>query len=508
MNTNSATPFFIRQDFDGFLGLFFYNLVNLIMIMGLCLIIGMPEALILGKILPATALAVFVGNILLFLLARRLAAKEGRTDVTALPYGVNPITLIAFFYLIIVPVYSITKDAELAWRVGVVCSFVSGICQLLGAFVGKGILKFTPRAALLAALAGIAITFIGIHFAVKIWENPIVAFVPFALIMVEYFSRTKLPFRIPATVYALFLGTAIAWFTGAMDSKGLAESTEAIAFYFPELELCCSFNQDIFSRSTPYLAVAIPLGFMSFLETVQNIESAKAAGDTYQSVPVLAISGLGTIIGSIFGSPFPTTVYIGHPGWKAVGVRSGYSMVNGIAIVILGFTGMMSFVSNLIPLEVGYPLLVWIGIIVTAQAFKTTPNEHAPAIAFGIMPALGAWMVYILRQVVRTNEACSTADVNIILVDKLAQFKGLITFSEGALFSAMFLTALAVCLTERKFLEAYVWTMFLVIFSFVGLIHSMEFGIGKTGMIPVGYFLFGIIIMLHFLYRRFFSGED
>ena len=168
----------------------------------------------------------------------------------------------------------------------------------------------------------------------------------------------------------------------------------------------------------------------------------------------------------------------------------------------------MSFVNNLIPLEAAYPLILWLGIIVAAQEFKTTPNEHAPAIAFGILPAIGFWAVYVVRQVVRTNEACSPDDVNIILTERLAEFKGLMTFSEGALFSAMFLTAVAVCLTERKFLEAYIWSLLLVMLAFIGLIHSPEFGIGKTGMIPVGYFLFGIVILLNFLYRRFHTGED
>lgn len=508
MNMNSSPPFFVKQDFDGFLGLFIYNLVNLIMITGLCLIVGMPEALVLGKILPATALAVFVGNLFFFFLARKLAAKENRDDVTALPYGINPITLVAFFYLVIVPVYSLTNDAELAWRVGVVSCFVCGICQLLGALVGEKILELTPRAGLLAALAGISITFLSMHYAMKIWEKPIVAFVPLALIMVEYFSRTRLPFRIPATVYALFLGTIIAWLTGAMDSKAVSKSVESISIYFPELELCCTFNQDIFSRVVPYLSVVIPLGFMSFLETIQNIESARAAGDSYPAAPVLAMSGVGTIIGSISGSPFPTTVYIGHPGWKAVGVRSGYSVFNAVGMLLLCFTGFMGFVNSVIPIEVGYPLIVWIGIIVTAQAFKTTPNEHAPAIAFGIMPAIGAWIVFILRQVVRTNEACTPADVGIILADKLAQFKGLIIFSEGALFTAMFLTALAVCLTERKYLQAYVWSLLLVAFSFLGLIHSTEFGPGKTGMIPVGYFLMGLIILMNYLFWKLYGSSD
>ena len=49
------------------------------------------------------------------------------------------------------------------------------------------------------------------------------------------------------------------------------------------------------------------------LASLQNIESAAAAGDEYPVRASLIVNGLGTLVGALFGSPFPTSIYIGHP---------------------------------------------------------------------------------------------------------------------------------------------------------------------------------------------------
>ena len=71
-----------------------------------------------------------------------------------------------------------------------------------------------------------------------------------------------------------------------------------------------------------------------------NVESAAAAGDNYNLRSVLLADGAGAIVGSALGSPFPPAVYIGHPGWKAAGGRTGYSMATGVVIALLCFLGL------------------------------------------------------------------------------------------------------------------------------------------------------------------------
>ncbi|MCU0822888.1 MAG: NCS2 family permease [Spirochaetes bacterium] len=448
-NNTFSFPLFVKGDIDGFIGLFIDNLVNLLIITGLCLSIGMPGELLFGRILPGTALSVLAGNIFYSLQARRLALKERRLDVTALPYGINTVSLFAFFSFIIVPVFLQTKDAYLAWKVGVASCFLSGVFEALGALIGEKIRKISPRAALLSTLSGIAIAFIALDHTIAIWDRPLIAFIPLAFILIEYFSRARLPFRIPAGLYALIIGGIIAWSMGVMDINALKKSATQVAFVFPSSNFGEIFGsiKDII----PYLGISIPMGIMAFFGTLQNLESASAAGDNFPARPALAMNGIGTIIGSFFGSTFPTTVYIGHPGWKALGARAGYSVINGAVITIICFTGIIGVIKNLIPLEAGYPILLWIGVVITAQAFQTTPKEHAPAVALGLMPAISSWGLLKLRLYINASGGMSTEQINAQIVSVLPQIKGIIPFAEGALLSAMFLTALSVYLIEKDF---------------------------------------------------------
>ncbi len=493
-------PLFVKGDIDGFIGLFIDNLVNLLLITGLCLNIGMSEELVFGKILPGTALSVLAGNIFYSFQARKLAFAEKRLNVTALPYGINTVSLFAFFSFIIVPVYIQTKDANFAWKVGVACCFISGICEGLGAFVGEKIRKISPRAALLATLSGIAIVFIALNHTLPVWEKPIIAFVPLAFILIGYFSGIKLPFRIPAGLYAIILGSIIAWISGEMNPSTLSESTKKLSLLAPTFAFSEMFSGT--REIMPYLGIAIPMGIMSFFGTLQNIESASAAGDTYAAMPALAMNGVGTIVGSVFGSPFPTTVYIGHPGWKALGARSGYSIINGTVITLICFTGFMGIMLSLVPLEAGYPILLWIGLIITAQAFQTTPAKHAPAVALGLMPAISAWGLSLLGRYINVHGDYSTSEVNALISEAIPEMKGIISFSEGPLLSAMFLTAVTVYLIERDFLKAFYWTFPLILCSFFGLIHSSNTGIGMSGELTLGYALFASVILVVYFFNK------
>lgn len=510
MNTEfSRLPLFVHGDFDGFIGLFIDNLVNLLIITSLCLSIKMPSELVFGQILPATAISVCVGNIFFSWLGRRLAISQGRTDVTALPYGINTVSLLAFFSMIILPVYISTKDPLLAWKVGVASCLISGICETLGAFVGQWLRRVTPRAALLATLAGVALSFIALDHTVKIWDKPLIAFIPLALILAQYFSGIKLPFRIPAGLYGLIAGGIIAWATSSMDPAALRSSFSQIGLHVPGIAIFKIFEADTFSRIAPFLSVSVPMGIMSFLGSIQNIESAAAAGDDFPTKPVLLMDGVGSIAAAVFGSPFPTSVYIGHPGWKALGARAGYSAINGAVITIICFSGLMSVIASIIPFEAGYPILMWIGIVMTAQAFQAPPAKHAPAVALGLMPSIASWGTGMLSQYISAASPGTTqTQIYSLIAQKLPEMKAIIPFSQGSLFSSMFLTAVGVSLIDKNFRSAFVWTAVLAVCSWFGITHSGSLGWGMGGCIPAGYALMSALFILIYIYRKISDKKE
>src|SRR5207244_1667643 len=113
-----------------------------------------------------------------------------------------------------------------------------------------------------------------------------------------------------------------------------------------------------------------------------------AAGDGYSTRSSLAVNGLGCLAAAAFGSCFPTTLYIGHPGWKTLGARAGYSVLNGVVMSLICFSGTLALIAWAVPIEAGMAIVLWIGIVIAAQAFQAVPRAHAPAVVMGLLPGL------------------------------------------------------------------------------------------------------------------------
>ncbi|MFH1759712.1 MAG: NCS2 family permease, partial [bacterium] len=280
--TENPYPYLVRKDIDGFFGLMIDNLIQLLLIIFLCTVFcGMPYVLVLGRILPGAAISILFGNIYYSYLARKLAIKTGRTDVTALPYGINTVSLFAYVFFIMAPVYNETGDYKMAWYAGLLASLGSGIIEFLGSFVAEWLRKNTPRAALLSTLAGIAITFIAMDFAFKIFHNPLVAMTPMIIILITYFSHLEL--KIPGGLLAVIVGTILAWAfyplgIKCVDPAALKTSVGSLGLYLPSTVLGGLWEGLRSGYLLKYLWVIIPMGLFNVVGSLQNIESAEAAG--------------------------------------------------------------------------------------------------------------------------------------------------------------------------------------------------------------------------------------
>ena len=495
----AAQPWFVAGDLDGFFGLAIDNLIQFLLILGLCTgVLGFPVSLILESVLPGAAVSVLIGNIFYAWQAQQLSAREGRTDVTALPYGINTVSLFAYVFLVMLPVkihaqgqgLGADEAARLAWQVGLAACLVSGLFETAGSFVAEWIRRNTPRAALLSTLAGIAISFISIDFAVQTFESPLVALLPLGVILTTYFSHTKMPLRIPGGAWAVGLGTLSAWLLfagGAEDAlvsaAGVSEAAGTVGFYFPVPVL----GDLIAGMTNPvcyqYLVpVMLPMGLFNILGSLQNIESAEAAGDGYPTMPSMVVNGVGSIAAALFGSCFPTTIYIGHPGWKGLGARSGYSILNGVFFTLVALFGLTYFINSLVPMQAGMAIVLWIGIIITAQAFQATESNHAAAVAVGLFPAIAGWGVLILSQTLGAAGmvAGDFSFAGKVLADPGAfarnglHLKGLVALSQGFMITCMVWSAISAHLIDRKFRRATYWALAGGVFSFFGFIHAGE----------------------------------
>ena len=202
---------FSRHDLSAFWALFTDNLTNLIVLSGVCkFVFNMPTEIVFGRIVPGAAVAILAGVLVYTWMAKRLAQKTGRNDITALPYGISTPVMFVYLFGVIGPIYWSTNDATLAWQVGIAAGFIGGIVAAIGAIVGPFLKRVTPRAGMLGTLSGIALVFIGSVSLASIMEEPVIGFTSLVIIVWGLVGKFRLPFNLPAGLAALLVGTAIA----------------------------------------------------------------------------------------------------------------------------------------------------------------------------------------------------------------------------------------------------------------------------------------------------------
>ena len=320
---------------------------------------------------------------------------------------------------------------------------------------------------------------------------------------------------LPGGLVALVVGSILAWSLGHMDMALLKGSLGDLGLHLPIPSAPQLFSTLGGEYLWKYLAIVIPMGLFNVIGSLQNLESAEAAGDRYETRPSLAMNGLGTIVASMFGSCFPTTIYIGHPGWKGLGARAGYSVLNGFFFTIVCFTGAVGVVTRLVPMEAGIAIVLWIGIVISAQAYQATPRRHAPAVVVGFLPALAAWGVGLLKQALMSVGTDIESTASSITING---FYGMVALERGFIFTSMILAAISVFLIDRDFLRAAYWSIAGLVLAFFGVIHTYQFigndvtskvGVGEGISFSIGYLAFFLIFILFHIYgkRAVFTEE-
>jgi AGZA family xanthine/uracil permease-like MFS transporter len=373
---------------------------------------------------------------------------------------------------------------RVAWQAGLLATLVSGIIELGAAFVAERVRKATPRAALLSTLAGIALSFISLGFLFRTFAHPVIGLTTLAIVMLTYFGRVRFKGHLPGGVVAVGVGTIIAWATGLAP---VGARPEAATIHVPVPVVGDIIASLTGGHLVPYLSVIVAMSLFNVLGSLQNIESAEAAGDSYDTRTSLTINGFGSVAAALFGSAFPTTIYIGHPGWKALGARAGYSMLNGFFVTAICLTGTLAWIAWAIPIDAGMAIVLWIGMMIVAQAFQATPREHAPAVVVGLLPGIGAWGALMAKNGLKAaglgGPAGPFSDALIgAFLRSDTWIAGAFAIEQGFLFTAMILSAAVVGVIERRWNVAAAWCACAALLSATGLMHSYEWTFADTAL--------------------------
>jgi adenine/guanine/hypoxanthine permease len=143
------------------------------------------------------------------------------------------------------------------------------------------------------------------------------------------------------------------------------------------------------------------------------------------------------------------------------------------------------------------PILLYIGLLIGAQAFQAVPKRHAVAVVIAIIPNIASWAQG------QIDDALSAAGTTAAKVgyDNIANagaiYKGTMLLGGGAVLAGLLLGAITAFLIDRKFFWAAGYSAGGAVLGFIGLVHGAKVGWDIGPQIALGY-LFAAVILAGF----------
>ncbi|WP_130620399.1 hypothetical protein [Dyella amyloliquefaciens] len=473
---------FSSGDLNGFLGLVVDNLsIMAFLATALIGIFGFPADIVFLRMFPGTTFGVLLGNLAYTAMARRLAQRTGREDVTAMPLGLDAPTSIGLALLVLGPAFLHFKQSGLdehaagvaTWQLSMASLVIMGVLKFVLSFFGGMVQRHVPRAGLLGSIAGIALVLMGFLPLVEILKQPIVGFAGLGVVLYALVARARMPWGLPGVLVAFLVAAGLYYTLGPLGWLGTGYQAPVawqwrFALPVPTLEWIKGVPAVV-----PYLPLILPFGLLMVVGGINVTESARAAGDDYRTRDILLVEALATLVAGFCGGVAQTTPYIGQPSYKAMGARSGYTLLTGLVIGLGGVFGYLSNIVELVPLSVLAPILVFVAIGITVQAFEATPMRYAAAVVFSFFPAIARMVTIKLIdptyvpgdrvQALFSDRAHGISELAVITV-----------LGNGFIITAMIWASFLVALIDGRTLRA-AWILLLgSALALFGIIHSVQ----------------------------------
>ncbi len=472
MSRGRAHRWYAPGDWNAFFGLALDNMTQLVILSSLLIgLFGFPPDLVLRVMVPGTAAGVLVGDLIYTWLAVRLMRATGRADVTAMPFGIDTPSLFGIVFGVLGPAMMLTRDPVLAWKIGMGVTVAMGALKLVLAGAGDWARRAVPRAALLGSIAGVAVLLIAFLPALKIFGDPLVGVVSLVIVLASLVGGVRMPWGMPGALVAVLVGTAIFWARSALVAAWgagvphapVTPAGLAIGLPVPTLLWVGALHDML-----PYLPLALPFALATVIGGIDNTESAVVAGDEYRTRDILLTEALATMVAGCCGGVVQNTPYIGHPAYKAMGARAGYTLGTGLVIGVGAAVGIVSLLVGLLPEAAVAPILVFVGLQITAQAFLASPARHAAAVAVSFIPAVAALVLIQANSLLR---AAGRSAADLSGEGRLA-FDTLLILGNGFILTALLWGSSLVCIIERRLGAAAAVLALAGLATLFGLIHS------------------------------------
>ncbi len=484
-------------------GFFALTIDNLALLAGMsAILIGifhLPSGLVIGRMLPGSALGVLVGDLAYSALAIRLARRERRADVCAMPLGIDTPSMFGLCFGVIGPAWQITADADRTLAIAGAVLAMMGLLKIAAAFFGEFVRRSLPRSAMLSALSAVAIALICFFSMAKIIAEPMGGLVALGVVISTLVAGRRLPWRVPAMVAAVSLGT-LAWALGRAVLGGGPIATAGAATGVHWLQPAPSLAWiDAIGLAMPYMPLALPFALVTLVGGIDNTESAAAAGDRYATRDILLVEGIATFVAALFGGVLQNTPYIGQPAYKRMGCRAGYTAATGLFIGLGAYAGVVGLLVSWLPESVLVPIVVFVGLELSTQAFRETDTQHLPAIAIAFIPAIAdlalvQWNGLLAGLAIKPEHLPAA---------QLAEYRALNLLANGFIVTSMLWSTLLIDIIDRRRRRILVVSGLAACLTLLGVIHS-PFPDGRlfvpdaalppaTFLLAAGYVLLGAV---------------
>jgi AGZA family xanthine/uracil permease-like MFS transporter len=478
--SQSKYRWFVLGDLNGFFGLMFDNLTVLSFLAGILIFVfKFPADIVYTYMFPGTAFGVLFGDLVYTWMAFRLAKKTGNPNVTAMPLGLDTPSTIGIALVVLGPAFlglkaegmSERDAAMMTWYLGMATMVFMGVLKVVFSFLGRWIQKIVPQAGLLGSLAGIGLGLIGMTPLIDIFGMPLVGMIALGMIFYALVAGIKMPWKIPGVFASVAVGSVLYY---ALGSSGLVGGTYSgpppLDLHFGLPTPTMDFVKGI-SHALKYLPISIPFGILTVVGGINVTESARVAGDDYNTRNILLTEAIATLIAGICGGVAQSTPYIGQPAYKHMGSRAGYTLLTGVFIGLGGILGYVSFIVELIPRAVLAPILVFVALDIIVQSFQACPARHAPAVAFAFFPTIARLLAIKLGN---PDAVAPEAFQKLMTLPgkSLPELLVTVALGNGFIITAMLWGAFLAEMIDRRLRISAIYVAVLAVLTFFGIIHS------------------------------------
>lgn len=456
------------------------------------------DHMVMRKICPGIGFALIFGNLWYSVMAIRLAKKEQRTDVTALPYGINTPAGFLTVFMVMLPILfdhnpsnveiSPEEFATKAFRTACCANFIGGLLEVAGIFAGNFLRNNIPRAALFGPVCGVGFVWLGFNPLIDVMREPLLGLVPLMVCFIAFFANNGKGWysqKVPTALIIMVCGT-IGWWCGLArhdtekrelnDPELMKKVLDAASDNYLGNNEMTAFDVLIGFEDLKWkmVAIQIPIALASFIETIENVEMAKICGDDYNVYEAMAADGLGTMVGALFGSVLPTTVYIGHKRHKLAGAGMSYSVLNGLVYFVFFLSGIIPVLFYLIdPVTIGV-VLIAVGLMIVQLTLESSTPRHYPCLMIGIM--------FLVADMLYFDHFDATVRV---ATRSIGRMKGVMNMAPGGgIMCSMIVPAILCDAVDGRFFRSAVFCLIAALLSFTGLMHGANYHRHDRMMMP------------------------